>query len=117
MGDIATAHCECGYSIDLVLGGGMANFQTVCQFPVYCRKCRSLQCFNLLDAPISCNKCGGLDVKAYDSPELIGEAGTGEVFSWHLAGLYRVLHLSDGRYLCPNCQQLRLRFEFTGCCD
>src|SRR5438067_463723 len=105
MGDMATAHCERGYSTDLVLGGGMANFQTVCLFPVYCRACRSLHCANLLDAPVKCKECSGLDVVAYDSPELLGEAGAGEVFSWHLVGqLDRELQLSDGRYLCPRCQ-------------
>src|SRR3954467_14049465 len=115
MGDMATARCECGYSADLILGGGMANFQTECLFPVYCGVCRSLQCANLLDAPVMCPKCGSSDVVAYDSPELLGEAGAGEVFSWHLAGLDRELQLSDGRYLCPSCQQMQLQFEQTGC--
>ena len=59
------------------LGGGMANFQTVCLFPVYCSVCRSLQCSNLLNTPVRCKDCGGLSVVAYDSPELLGEAGTG----------------------------------------
>lgn len=118
MGAMATANCDCGYSTGLLLGGGMANFETVCLFPIYCRVCRSLECANLVDSPVTCEKCGGSDVVAYDAPELLGEAGTGEVFSWHITErVGRVVRLSDGRYLCPNCQQMRLRFKDTGCWD
>jgi hypothetical protein len=115
MGEMVTASCECGYSTILLLGDGMANDQT-CLFPIYCRTCRSLQSVNILDTPVKCEDCSGPDVVAYDSPELLGEAGKGEVFSDD-SGLDRALSLSDGRYLCPSCQQMRLRFAWTGCWD
>jgi hypothetical protein len=93
----------------------MANCETVCLFPVYCRACRVLLCANLFDSPITCEKCGGSDVVAYDAPELLGEAGASKVFSWHIAErLGRIPRLSDGSYLCPSCQQKRLLFKDVG---
>jgi hypothetical protein len=118
MGAMATATCDCGYSRDLWLGGGMTNFETMCLFPIYCRGCRTLQQANLLDSPVLCPGCGGSDVLPYDAPELIGETGVGRVFNWNLGKRSRrVLTLSDGRYLCPACQQTQLRFKATGCWD
>jgi hypothetical protein len=115
MGSLVTASCDCGYSVSLQLGGGMANFEALCLFPVYCHACHALVEANVLDSPIICPGCGGSDVVAYDAPDLIGEPGKQEVFSWHIRG--RSLYLSSGCYLCPECQQMRLRFEDAGCWD
>jgi hypothetical protein len=96
----------------------MANFETICLFPVYCRACRTLRTANLLESPVTCPGCGGEDVTSYDAPELFGEPGGDWVFSWHRRERFgRALCLSDGRYLCPACGQMRLRFERSGSWD
>ena len=69
MGAMASASCSCGYSTELLLGGGMSDFETVCLFPIYCRTCRTLQEANLLESPATCSQCGGPDIVAYDAPE------------------------------------------------
>jgi len=115
MGALLTASCDCGYSANLQLGGGMANFETVCLFPVYCGDCRALVEVNILESRINCSQCEGSNIVAYDASELMGEPGEEEVFSWNVRG--RSLSLSNGRYFCPECQQMRLRFEDAGCWD
>jgi hypothetical protein len=79
-----------------MLGRGMKTHKTVCWIPIYCRSCRVLQEANQFKVPITCPKCGGPDVIKYDAPELLGE---------------------PGEYLCPACQQMRLRFERAGWWD
>lgn len=117
MGSIIEAACECGFSQVLYLGGGMANFQTVSWFPVYCRSCQSMQLANLLNSPLACKACGGTEVLSYESAELRGDAHEHEVFSWYAGQLQRPLRLSDGFYFCPTCQQMQLRFREVGCWD
>ncbi len=143
MGAMARASCDCGYTTPLLLGGGMASFETVCLFPLYCRSCRALECANVFESPLVCPECKGVDVLAYDAPELadhnfhsapddVGEVdvladdapepadepGRREVFSWHVGDrIGRTLRLTNGRYLCPACQRMSLQFENTGCWD
>lgn len=71
MGTIVRAVCECGYAREMLCGGGMANFESVCMFPVYCRTCTVLESANLFDAPPRCPKCGTDHVIAYDHHELV----------------------------------------------
>ncbi len=42
MGSIIKAYCDCGYENIMPLGGGMENFTTYCNFPVYCEECSDL---------------------------------------------------------------------------
>jgi len=37
MGTMATASCDCGYATNVMLGGGIVNFKTLCLFPVLSR--------------------------------------------------------------------------------
>lgn len=118
MGTIVRAVCECGYAREMLCGGGMANFESVCLFPVYCRTCGLLEAANLFDAPLRCPKCGTDHVIAYDHHELVGQKGKEEVFSWNVKErIGRNPRLSDGHYLCPACQRMQLRFQESGYWD
>lgn len=114
MGAMVKARCDCNYSAFAMVGGGMLNYSTYCGFPVYCRSCKQLHAANLLASPVLCPECDGGDVAPYDSSALTGEQGDEEVFSWYAGGMLgRIPCLTNGRYFCPACQQMRLRFELA----
>lgn len=118
MGSMVLASCDCGYSAEMPLGGGMMNFDSLCAFPAYCRDCREMHGVNLLASPVACRRCGGVDVVPYDDESLVGVRGDSEVFSWRVDGLRgHVPRLTDGRYFCPGCRQMGLRFREAGLWD
>ena len=41
MGSIISAHCDCGYVVEMPLGGGMRSFNECSNFPFFCEECRS----------------------------------------------------------------------------
>ncbi|MFC2172120.1 hypothetical protein ACFLU6_05750 [Acidobacteriota bacterium] len=117
MGGIVKAQCQCGYEREMLLGGGMSNFTTHCNFPAYCRDCEDLVEVNLLQKKTSCPKCKGRDITPYDDDSMCQEKGE-PVFSWNVQEeLGGELILTDGRYLCPNCGEFSLCFQEAGCWD
>jgi RNA polymerase subunit RPABC4/transcription elongation factor Spt4 len=113
MGGIVKAFCACGYKKELYLGGGMKNFTTYCNFPIFCRKCKLLLEVNLLKKDVVCPICQHFDYLAYDDPSLIKQKGN-EIFSWNYEKIGRKLVLTDGKYLCPSCGQFSLSFVNVG---
>jgi hypothetical protein len=114
MGSIIKAQCKCGYEHEMHLGGGMLNFTTNCNFPVFCSKCRSLFEANILDKNLTCPKCHDSDIIPYYDKSLCSEKGN-EVFSWNMQEeIGRELILTDGKYLCPNCGQFSMSFVACG---
>jgi len=117
MGDIVRAHCHCGYSKEIFVGGGMLNFTTYCNFPSYCNDCKDLIEVNLFDTNILCPKCNGLNIVAYDDDHICKEKAT-VISSWDTEEkLGRELVLTDGKYLCPKCNSFSLSFEDAGYWD
>jgi hypothetical protein len=116
MGSSVQADCSCGYhSGILMIGGGMANYTTLCAFPAWCPVCRELLLLNLLAGPLVCPHCASPQVLSYDDARLIGETGATQVVSWNVTDrLDRTLILTDGSYLCPNCGQFTLHFSSAG---
>ena len=114
MGSIVKAHCGCGYEKEMFLGGGMLNFTTHCNFPLYCAQCKILFEGNLFKKKITCPKCGTNDVVPYDSDKLCSRKGE-RVFDWNAtAEIGRVLELTEGDYICPKCGRFAMSFADVG---
>jgi hypothetical protein len=117
VGSLVKAHCRCGYERKLAVGGGMTSHETLCSFPVYCPPCKALFQANLFAEEIRCPTCKGLQVAPYDDESMCEKRGN-RVFSWSAAKrLGRTLILTDGNYLCPECNDFSMHFEDIGCWD
>jgi hypothetical protein len=117
MGSEVTAQCECGVRANLLIGGGMANFKTVCAFPCLCESCHNIVQANLLAKPLLCPHCRATNLTPYDDPQVIGELGQRVVAQWNMRDqLGRKLCLTDGKYKCPKCGLMTLRFASSGIC-
>lgn len=118
MGSIIGASCDCGYEkSEMFLGGGMANFNTYCNFPHYCEDCRTLFEADLFDKSRSCPRCKKRNVIAYDDERACKIEGK-NVFSWNVQEeIGRNLNLTDGSYICPACGKFNLTFFDIGCWD
>ncbi|MBT4207774.1 hypothetical protein HOE22_05460 [Candidatus Woesearchaeota archaeon] len=112
MGSIISAHCDCGYVVEMPLGGGMRSFNERSNFPFYCEECRILFEANAFEEPVSCPKCKGSETVTYDRKCL--QEGT-SIFKWGVGD--RVLILTNGKHICPKCGKNTLTFEDAGCWD
>ena len=118
MGAIVSASCQCGFGEkEMLLGGGMEDWQTMCRFPFYCRDCETLVQLNAFNKARCCANCHGTDLVPYDD-ESMSESGEGNVFDASTSTeVGRDLVLTDGCYLCPACGKKTLRFERRGLWD
>lgn len=91
------------------------DFATLCLFPCLCEHCRSVVEVNLLGEERKCPKCGARAPTPYDDPRLSEAAGHRVVAQWNVRQeLGRELLLTDGRYRCPECGGMSLRFVDSG---
>jgi ribosomal protein L37AE/L43A len=121
-GSILKASCPCGFhSGNIYAGGGMGNFQTVCNAPAYCPACKALRVVNYLDAACTCAECGGKvvfynDLSLQEKPPAAQGGLKKTIFSWN-TDKKGVFVLPDTHYLCPACGKLTLTFEHIGLWD
>ncbi len=114
MGSVIKARCDCGFEREMLLGGGMRNSTTHCNFPLYCKECRAFLEGNLLKKGLVCPKCKSADVVPYDDANLCSRKGD-LVFNWNLEDqVGRHLVLTDGDYVCPKCGKFTLSFMDVG---
>ena len=115
MGSIVSAHCECGYeSGEMPLGGGMINFTTQCNVPHYCGECKILFIANLFEKKVLCPECRQEKVIVYDDERACKREGN-EIFSWNIENeIARKGKITDGEYICPNCEKFNLIFLIAG---
>ena len=115
MGSQVTAMCRCGLEVNVLIGGGMANFTTTCYFPCLCEACHKIVQVNLLAKTKQCPKCKSPALISYDDPRLSESPGTRVVADWNVQEqLGRYLMLTDGNYMCPKCNKMSLRFRDSG---
>ena len=115
MGSQVTATCRCGLEVNVLIGGGMANFTTTCYFPCLCEACHNIVQVNLLAKTKQCPKCKSPALISYDDPRLSESPGTRVVADWNVQEqLGRYLMLTDGNYMCPKCNKMSLRFRDSG---
>jgi len=99
----------------ILVGGGMMNFQTTCLFPCLCENCHRIVEVNLLDKSLKCPACHAADPIPYDDPRLSGSPGDNHVVEWNTEDqLGRELVLTDGKYRCPKCGKMSLKFRDSG---
>ncbi|MCB2189302.1 MAG: hypothetical protein KQJ78_23030 [Deltaproteobacteria bacterium] len=118
-GSMVEATCaNCGYHQGMGLFGGKADFETHCDFPVYCVDCKQLEVVNLYAERTVCQACPNSRAVPYDDPSLLGKKGAKVITSWNTQKrLGRSLVLTDGDYLCPNCGKFTLHFQQVGLYD
>lgn len=117
MGSAVVAQCDCGVEASMLIGGGMMNFTTTCFFPCLCENCHDIVQLNLLSKTMKCPECGARGPIPYDDPQLSDSSGHHYVAEWNIKDhLGRKLVLTDGKYRCPKCGQMSLRFSWGGMC-
>lgn len=117
MGSEVTATCRCGLEVNVLIGGGMANFTTTCYFPCLCEACHNIVEVNLLAKTKRCPECKSLALIAYDDPRLSKTPGKCIVAKWCIEDpLEKDLILTNGKYMCPKCNKMYLRFRDSGLC-
>lgn len=117
MGSQVIAKCQCGLETYIMIGGGEADFGTICYFPCFCEHCNNVVQVNLRAKQRRCPKCKSSKVIPYDDPRLSESTGTNTVASWNMEmQLGKELELTDGNYKCPKCGQMTLRFTDSGLC-
>jgi hypothetical protein len=85
MGTQVTATCPCGLTEDILIGGGMETFRTICCFPCLCEGCHSVVEVNLLARGKRCPNCKSRKVTPYDDPRLSESPGGATVVEWGIA--------------------------------
>ena len=75
-------------------------------WPVLCRRCRAITTANHETSPLRCEVCTSTSVTSVTAKPVW--SGSGDIIE--KAGSETVVCLTDGRYLCPVCDQLELRF-------
>jgi hypothetical protein len=135
MGSILMTTCKCGYeSEDLLVGGGMMDFNGRLEIPYSCNNCKIVSSVNIFknvdgELPsssirnkIQCKKCRRL-VSYYGTiSEDIFEniEDTMYLFSWEFSILKDNSHiemmysLQDKLYDCPKCNNTDMRFNSIG---
>jgi len=115
MGTMLVARCECGYMHGPIMqGGGFASFTTHDMQPAYCERCREMVVLNYMAQRPRCPTCGGRSV-FYNDPSLrkVPEDGKPE----RSVSRWGDFVLPDTEYRCPQCGEMRMRFEDCGCWD
>ena len=105
MGSSVMAICPCGVEAEIMIGGGMMDYETTSLFPCCCEKCHSLVEVNLLVKRLRCPKCRASNPLPYNDPRLMGEKGDRTAENWG------DLTLTNGTYKCPKCEKMTLRFS------
>jgi hypothetical protein len=101
----------------IMIGGGMVDFVTTRYFPCLCEHCRTVVQVNLLARQKRCPRYTSTKVIPYDDPALLQGAGEGIVAGWNMQEqIGRELKLTDGKYKCPQCGHMTLRFADSGLC-
>ena len=118
-GAILNASCPCGFSAPhLFVGGGRANFKTVCRAPAHCPACKKIRLLNWLLPNPRCTDCGGKtvfynDPSLREKPRAANDAPPRTIFTWN-TGKKGVFALTDARHLCPACGKMTLIFRQGG---
>lgn len=115
MGSAVRARCDCGYGDLFLIGSGFVVPEH-CWFPCLCRDCKAIVLIDVLEVPLACRTCGGRNVMGYTHEQLCGEQGDKQVACINLSeySFGRPLTLSNGRYYCPSCDSMNLRFSDGG---
>lgn len=113
MGLEVVAKCECGVEASIRIGGGMVDLGTINLFPCLCESCHSIVEVDLFSEPRHCPKCQVPNPTPYDDPRLQDTPGKPLFFEWAVEGFWGgdfTFTLNDGRYRCPQCGNMSLRF-------
>lgn len=106
-------HCKNEFK-ELLVGGGMMNFNTVCEVPSSCLNCKTVFSRNILKGNLKCPKCRR---KVEYFGEISNEDTDKElVFEWMLGDYLNeeYFRLENKKYKCPQCEKTELVFFDCG---
>lgn len=115
MGKIYKAICDCGFTKEVTEGRGKFSAKTY--IPIYCPICKDIQ--SIMGTETNCQKCGHHEIFRYfENPIYTSEVKS---FTWRLntitklfgvnKDLFETIEKSNGKHLCPKCQNYSMRFE------
>ena len=104
MGSKHLALCDCGYKVEIVIGGTILGHHKKALFPFSCSSC-GLVCVNIQKDHLSCPVCNSLSVTPYGSEPTSIQCSEKPVLKWgdYMASRY-------GNY-CPKCEKFSLEFS------
>ena len=115
MGSQVIAKCGCGYEATCLIGCGIKNYNTTCYFPFSCSSCHNVVEVNILAKIIYCPQCQSSELIPYDDPQLFDCLGKHKVAQWNIKDILgRDLVITDGKYQCPQCGEMLLKFMDGG---
>lgn len=104
MGSVHKATCDCGFQVDIAVGGTMAGYRRHAAFPFHCGRC-GLVGANTVPAVPRCPRCRSAEIQPYGRPPVSLDSGAGTVLGW---GAFSARATGN---LCPNCQKMTLVFH------
>lgn len=122
MGSIIKPICSCGAPFkQLFLGGGMMNFNEICNVPGVCMNCGTITESNILDKDHRCKQCKDVmtligELISFEKATELMYTSTHFTFDWNIR-LDENYVLEDKLYICPNCKTENLKFENQGFWD
>lgn len=103
MGSMYLANCECGFTKNTRVGGGMKDHKTDSSFPFYCDYC-GLVSVNISQDQLACPYCESKDVIQYGDAKISEPADGYKSVHW---GNYSC---ANSGHLCPSCKNKTMRF-------
>jgi hypothetical protein len=110
VGSTHKAHCNCGFEVEVTVGGSRSSFNSESFFPHYCENC------GLVEADIAkaeakgevppCPKCGSNDLHEYGT-ETVSESR----YDNDVALQWGAYHAMEKGNLCPVCKKMTLIFD------
>ena len=118
MGTIIAGECECGYhSKDIYVGESGFSGQAIEHFPFHCEDCDDLVVIDLYSNELTCPKCKGDNLIAYDDERFC----TTDSEIYHSVDMSttfgRKFILRKDNNLCPKCKKFTLNFKGDGLWD
>ena len=116
MGEEVIATCQCGVNTRICIGNGFD--ETPCYFPYLCKHCRAVVQVNILAKRKRCPQCKSTKIIPYDDPTLsdLVEGPDAKVLDMNKTFFDQDSLTADKNYLCPQCGQMTLHFEYTDMC-
>ena len=129
MGSVYKAHCDCGFTADVSVGGTRRNFLQHATYPFYCKYCGLVEVniAQIKDSVVDvyCPKCGEGGCRQYGEPPISPQWVMPTAHWWKRLIGNKTYHYRgpvvqwggrkspESGNLCPSCKGMKLNFSIT----